>query len=161
MYICKEQLSERYIQNSFSKLDGGYVYYDRDESEIIGFCLWKKYTDPQGPRLHILLICTRYPQYSLGKTILDDIEYYCTETKIPRITLNPATEELYDYYQKNGFRMDNDPKDKDRMVKYIERIRISRRRHNKTRRIPMSKRMYPMVASTMPMDLNTERHQNF
>jgi hypothetical protein len=159
--ICKHQLSEEYIHNSFKKFDGGYVYYDRDEDGILGFCLWKKYTNETMPRLHILLLCSKNANYSLGKTMLEDIEYYCLENKIPSITLNPATDDLYNYYKKYGFRMDIEPKDKGRMIKNIEVIHVARKRHNKTRRIPMSKRMYPMIASTMPMDLNTEKLQNY
>jgi hypothetical protein len=56
MSICKEAVDERYIHNSFSKFDSGYVYYDRDEDEMMSFCLWKIYNDMGQKRLHIFII---------------------------------------------------------------------------------------------------------
>ena len=50
----------------------------------------------------------------------------------------------------------NDPKNSVKMIKnHIPK------KQKKIRRIPMARHVYPMIASMMPMDLNTERHQNF
>ena len=144
--ICKESLSERYIHNAFGKFDGGYAYYDSDEDGILGFCLWK-ISDKK--TLHILLICSRNPLYSLGRTIINDIEYYCFENKIPLISVMPATESLYRYYEKLGFE-----KDGDQMKKHLVLQEIHKRKGNRTRRVPMTKEGSPIIASMMPIDMN-------
>jgi hypothetical protein len=151
--ICKDKLTDRYIHNAFSKYDSGYVYYDADEDEIIGFCLWKLYEKG----LHILLLCSKYPDYALGKTILGDIDYYCFENKINTISVTPADADLFSYYGQFGFTtMDID---KTQMVKHVQPFTIQRRRKHKTRRVPMLKRNYPMIASMMPIEMNTHKNQ--
>jgi hypothetical protein len=147
--LCKDTLSERYIHNAFTKYDSGYVYYDADEDKILAFCLWKRY-DTQ---LHILLLCSKYPEYGLGKTILGDIEYYCFEAGLGSIVVTPADKDLVSYYGAFGFKiMDGDST---QLIKSVEPFRVKRGRKNKTRRVPMAKRSYPIVASMMPIDMNT------
>lgn len=150
--ICKDTLSERYIHNAFGKFDDGYIYYDREEDEILGFCLWKLYKEEQ-PTLHILLICSSDPSYSLGKTMMNDIEYYCFENKVEHISVMPATATLFDYYERFGFSVDDS--DKTKMTKKLNLPQIHKRRKNSTRKLHMSKREYPIVASMMPINMNT------
>ena len=150
--ICKDALSERYIHNAFGKFDDGYIYYDREEDEILGFCLWKLYKEKQ-PTLHILLICSSDPSYSLGKTMMNDIEYYCFENKVEHISVMPATASLFDYYKRFGFSVDDT--DKTKMTKKLNLPQIHKRRKNRTRKLHMSKRDYPIVASIMPINMNT------
>jgi hypothetical protein len=157
MTICKDELSERYIHNSFSKFDGGFIYYDMDGDEILSFCLWKKYEVKQEKQLHILLLCAKYPEYSLGSTMINDIEQYCFENKLNILSVSPATEALTGYYQKFGFIKDE--KEPSRMIKYLTLLNIKKRK--KTRKLPVLKREYPMVASMMPYNLNTTKHQSF
>lgn len=152
--LCKNRLADRYIHNAFSKYDSGYVYYDVDEDEILGFCLWKRYET----YLHILLLCSKYPEYTLGKTMVGDIEYYCFENKIPSIHVTPADQDLFSYYAHLGFKtMD---KDSTQMIKVIQPFIIHRRRKNKTRRIlPTTKRAYPVVATMMPINMDIYKNQ--
>jgi hypothetical protein len=157
MAICKNELSERYIHNSFSKFDGGYIYYDIDEDEILSFCLWKKYDSKHEKRLHILLLCAKYPEYALGSTMINDIEQYCFENKLNTLSVSPATDTLVGYYQKVGFIKDTT--DLTLMIKVLAPIPLKRR--NKTRKIPIMKREYPMIASMMPYNLNTFKNQPF
>jgi hypothetical protein len=153
--LCKDKLTDRFIHNAFSKYDSGYVYYDADEDEILGFCLWKVYET----HLHILLLCSKYPEYALGKTMLGDIEYYCFENKIKTITVNPADADLFSYYGQFGFKtMDTD---QTQMMKSLQPFTIQRRRKNKTRRVAITKRNYPAVASMMPIEMNTHTNQPF
>jgi hypothetical protein len=147
--LCKDTLSEPYIHNAFINFDSGYVYYDIDEDEILAFCLWKRSND----YLHILLLCSKYPNYELRKTIMEDLEYYCLETKLGAITVTPADADLFSYYSQFGFQMLKE--DPSQMIKRVEPFRVKRGRKNKTRRVPMAKHSYPIVASMMPMDMNT------
>lgn len=151
--ICKNLLSERYIHNAFGKFDSGYAYYDSDESQLLGFCLWKLSKAPTSSTLHILVLCSSDPQYSLGKTMIQDIEYYCFENKIESITVSPASQSLVGYYSKLGFSTDKN--DTSLMIKQLSLPHIKRRRNNKTRKVPIEKREYPIIASMMPMNLNT------
>jgi hypothetical protein len=150
--ICKDALSERYIHNAFGKFDDGYIYYDRQEEEILGFCLWKVYKESQ-PILHILLVCSSDPSYSLGKTMVNDIEYYCFENKIEYMSVSPATTSLFEYYKRFGFSIDD--KDKTKMLKKLNLPQIHRRKKNKTRKLSLSKKNSPMAASMMPINMNT------
>jgi hypothetical protein len=149
--LCKDFLTERYIHNAFGKFDSGYIY--SREEETIGFCLWKVYKDNS---LHILLLCSRYPNYGLGKTMIQDIEYYCSENKISTISVEPASEILFDYYGKFGFILDE--KDHTRMIKTISLLEI--RRITKTRKSHAEKRHFPMTASMMPIDMNVWRNNS-
>ena len=153
--ICKKELSERYIHNAFQKFDGGYVYYDRDDAEVLSLCLWKIY----GGVLHILLICSHIPEYGLGKLMLQDIEYYCFENKLDRIAVEPATDRLRGYYSHFGYI--EDANDASKMFKNLVLTKINSRRKNKTRKVHMAKQEYPIIASMMPHNMNTWRNQNF
>ena len=102
-FICRESLRDTFIHNVFQKFSDGYVYYNSDESNILGLCLWKYYKEINN--LHILLLCSKDPTYNLGKTILHDVEYYCFENKIKSITVAPADIDLFSYYSKLGFKI--------------------------------------------------------
>lgn len=155
--ICRGRISREYIHTAFQKLSGGFVYYTSDEDTILGICLWKYYKPIN--TLHILLLCSKDPSYTLGKTIVNDVEYYCFENKIPTITLEPATEELFEYYAKLGFQID--VKNPNQMKKELELMAIHKR-NKKTRKISKHSSVnYPLIASTMPINLNIWRHQNY
>jgi hypothetical protein len=152
--LCKDKLTDRYIHNAFSKYDSGYVYYNTDEDEILGFCLWKLYDT----RLHILLLCSKYPEYALGKTMINDIEYYCFENKIKSITVAPADIDLFSYYSHLGFKITDT--DSTQMIKYLQPFTLHRRRKNKTRRsLPTTKRNYPSIATMMPINMDIYKNQ--
>lgn len=158
--ICKDMLSERYIHNAFGKFTDGYAYYNRDDSILLGFCLWQKKLNKAIPYIHILLLCSQNPEYSLGKTILNDIEYYCFENGIKMISVEPATEELFGYYSKvGGFEIDeNNP---EQMIKYLHLLPINYKRKNKTRKMTMKKSYAPVIASIMPIDMNTWKNNMY
>ena len=150
-FICKDALSERYIHNAFGKFDNGYAYYERDDTELLAFCLWKVYKETGKHILDILLLCSKEPSYGLGKTMINDIEYYCFENKIDTIRVTPVTRELFKYYEKFGFKENVDEKT---MTKHLSLQHTHMRRKNKTRKIPAEKRHFPMIASMMPVNMN-------
>jgi hypothetical protein len=154
--VCKDQLSERYIHNAFRKFDDGYMYYDRDESTLLGFSLWQKKVYKNIPTIHILLLCSQNPSYSLGITMVHDIEYYCFENKIQLLTVEPATEDLFEYYSKRGFQIDEETPNQ--MRKVLHMPSIQRHRANRTRKLPKTKSYTPMIASMMPIDMNLWKH---
>lgn len=156
--ICKDMLSERYIHNAFGKFENGYAYYDSDEDSLLAFCIWKINKEKGVDVLHILLLCSSDPSYSLGKTMLNDIEYYCFENKIEYISVSPATKGLYEYYRKLGFT--ESEADESLMKKHLSLRQIHARRKNKTRKVRAEKRAYPMIASMMPVNLNTWKNDN-
>ncbi len=51
--------------------------------------------------------------------------------------------------------------DQTQMIKYLQPFIIQRRRKNKTRRMDVIKRNYPIVASMMPIQMNTHINQPF
>jgi len=109
--------------------------------------------------LHILLVCSHIPEYGLGKLMLQDVEYYCFENKISRITVEPATKKLKGYYALLGYV--EDARDTSSMFKDLSLARINSRRKNKTRKVHMAKQEYPIIASMMPHNMNTWKNQNF
>ena len=156
--ICKDTLSERYIHNAFGKFENGYAYYDSDEDSLLGFCIWKMNKEKGIDVLHVLLLCSSVPSYSLGKTMMNDIEYYCFENKIEYISVSPATKGLYEYYRKLGFI--ETEKDPSHMIKHLTLPQIHARKKNKTRKVSAEKRQFPMIASMMPINLNTWKNNN-
>lgn len=117
--ICRESISETYINNILnpfkSGFKNGFVYTDEND-EILGFIVWdiKKQepnvimstTEPPplvSKHMYILLLCAKPTNTTLGYTMLWDAETYCIENAIPSMRLVPATKSLFPYYQKYGF----------------------------------------------------------
>jgi len=107
--ICKNVISEEYIRTVLNKFESGYVYKN-DKNTIVGFCLWKTYSnipksklEPEKRYLYVLLICSQHPDLQLGSYILNDVETYCSSHDIPEIRLQPLNEDLQSYYEKFGY----------------------------------------------------------
>jgi hypothetical protein len=117
--VCRETISENYINNILnpfkSGFKNGFVYLD-ENNEIIGFIVWtiqkqdpiiNMTTSEPPPRaskyMYILLLCAKPTNTTLGYTMLWDAESYCIENAIPAMRLVPATKSLFPYYQKYGF----------------------------------------------------------
>lgn len=129
---CRNLISEIYIHSAFNKFKKGYLYKD-DNEEIIGFCLWKENniifkSGNQTKNLHIILICTDDSiNYKLGGKILFDVESYCIDNKIPSITLEAANDNLVKYYEKAGYILVNNSRQKREMEKEIKIIQIDKK----------------------------------
>lgn len=109
-FLCRDKIEDKYIHNVFKNLDGGYIYKDQDDNEILGFCIWKLMThyDPvhtiePTKYLYLTLLCSKEPHYELGATMMNDIDYYAATHGISYIYLYPSTPELEPYYIKFGF----------------------------------------------------------
>lgn len=156
--ICRDTLSERYIHNAFGKFENGYAYYDNEEDTLLAFCLWKVNKDKGNDVLHILLLCSSDPSYSLGKTLMNDVEYYCFENKIEHVSVAPATKPLFEYYRKMGFA--ESETDATLMIKHLSLQQVHARKKDRTRKVRAEKKHYPMIASIMPVNLNTWKNNN-
>ena len=103
--ICHTQIPYEYIKRSFNNFKKGFVYYQNKEP--IAFCIWKimNYDGiiSTTKEIYIYLICGKKLDYKLLPRILDDVVHYCRKDKISYITLEPANDNLKDYYMKNGF----------------------------------------------------------
>ena len=160
-FICRGKLEDRYIHSAFQTLDGGYIYKDKDDNEIIGFCIWKLIThhDPvhsvQPTRhLYLSLLCSKEPHYDLGATMLNDSEYYAATHRIPYIYLYPATPDLEPYYTKFGFIKGFCVGDK-YMCKRVESMQITSRRKTLKKTRSFQKRHAPpanMEGSSIILD---------
>jgi len=133
---CRYKISPAYIHTAFNRFKKGY-YYTNNSNEIIGFCLWKEYSNIQKDgsilkKMYIILICADYNDYKLGRKILYDIESYCIDNKIPIITLEAANDELIKYYQHGGFVLIN--KITKEMMKEVKMLKIYKK-NSKTRKV--------------------------
>ena len=54
--------------------------------------------------LYIYLICGKQLDYKLVPRIIDDVVHLCRKSNIQYITLEPANDELKEYYIKCGFK---------------------------------------------------------
>jgi hypothetical protein len=135
------------IKYSFNKFKNGFVYYDYNQ--LIAFCIWdikEEYSLSIGKikKLHIYLICGKKLDYNLVPRILDDVVHLCRKYNIQYITLEPANEELKEYYIKCGFEEYKDALDgskyfgldvsKSRIIHHTTPDTIIRKRINKTRK---------------------------
>lgn len=101
---CRTQISDSYIKAVFNKFKNGFVY--TRNGEVVSFCIWNVKEEVSfrfGVRkeLYIYLICSE--PYAALDMMLYDLEKYCMENRIEVITLEPANEQLRDYYLSRGF----------------------------------------------------------
>ena len=104
--VCRSQINPNYIRRSFAVMTGGLVYMQG--SEIVSFCIWDVFehdTERTGltPMLHIRLVCSKKQPYSALDMILYDVERHCRQKGMQGIILEPATDELREYYHSKGF----------------------------------------------------------
>ena len=98
--ICRNKLSEQYIQKAFNKFHFGYCYRDL-QNEVVGFSIWKEFTN-EDRHIFIYLICSKLTYYKLGKIMLFDIESFAIKNKIYKIILKPVPDKI-SYYEDNGY----------------------------------------------------------
>jgi hypothetical protein len=145
--VCRTKIPMEYITHSFNKFKNGFLYYN--ENKLIAFCIWDikdEYSLSIGKfkKLHIYLICGKKLDYNLVPRILDDVVYLCRKENIQYITLEPANEELKEYYIRCGFKKEEEVTSgikylmldvsKSRMISYTTPDTIVRKRIIKTRK---------------------------
>lgn len=145
--VCRTKIPMEYITHSFNKFKNGFLYYD--ENKLIAFCIWDirdEYSLSIGKikKLHIYLICGKKLDYNLVPRILDDVIYLCRKDNIQYITLEPANEELKEYYIRCGFQEYKDALlgsayfgldvSKSRMIPYTTPDTIIRKQIKKTQK---------------------------
>jgi hypothetical protein len=150
--VCRTKIPMEYITYSFNKFKNGFVYYDYNK--LIAFCIWdikEEYSLSIGKikKLHIYIICGKKLDYNLVPRILDDVVYLCRKENIQYITLEPANEELKEYYIRCGFEEYKDTLvgskyfgldvSKSRIIPHTTPDTIVRKRINKTRKYRKNK----------------------
>ena len=103
--VCRTQITPNYIRRSFAIMTGGLVYMQG--SELVSFCIWDIFEHftarSETPLLHIRLVCSKKQSYSALDMILYDVERFCRQKGMQGIILEPATDELREYYHSKGF----------------------------------------------------------
>jgi hypothetical protein len=133
--VCRSQINPNYIRRSFAAMAGGIVYMQG--SELVAFCIWTIYeydSESTGlaPLLHIRLVCSKKQPYSALDMIMYDVEKYCRQKGIHGIILDPATDDLREYYHSKGF-TDGTPFSSNSMHRSVATVNAYRRR-NTTRK---------------------------
>jgi len=151
--VCRTKIPMEYITYSFNKFKNGFVYYDYNQ--LIAFCIWdikEEYSLSIGKikKLHIYLICGKKLDYNLVPRILDDVVHLCRKYNIQYITLEPANEELKEYYIRCGFKKEEEitsgikylmlDVSKSRIIPHTTPDTIIRKRINKTRKCRKSRK---------------------
>ena len=103
--VCRNQINPNYIRRSFAVMKEGIVYMQG--SELVSFCIWDIFEHftarTETPMLHIRLVCSKKQPYSALDMILYDVEQYCRLKGLQGIILEPATDDLREYYHSKGF----------------------------------------------------------
>jgi hypothetical protein len=109
--LFKNYISNKYIETSFNKLSNGYIYTLNNVTT--GCCIWKiKKINPDNEinsyeysctYLRILLIGVLYYRNNFRRKILNDIYYYSKMNNIKYILLEPETDRLVKFYERNGY----------------------------------------------------------
>jgi hypothetical protein len=133
--VCRTQIDDGYIHNAFNTFKEGFVYMQG--SQIISFCIWKENVEltMQGryaAELYIFLVCSVKQPYSAIDMILFDLDRHCRQKGITAISLEPANDELREYYRSKGFVNGNGANPK-RMYRPVATTNVYRRR-NTTRK---------------------------
>jgi hypothetical protein len=125
--IFENYISKKYIEKLFSKLSNGYIYKLNDET--IGCCIWKikkinknnsiNYDEYSCTYLRILLIGSLYYRDKFRRRILNEIYYYSKMNNIKYILLEPESDRLVKFYERNGYSIVANLPTK-LMVKYIQ-----------------------------------------
>jgi len=111
--ICRNEISESYINKTCKTFTNGYVYIR--ENNILGFILWKLQIHKQDEQkntellpsksLFIQLLCAEKTGTDFGYSMLSDVETYCVNTSIPTMSLEPGNTKLETYYHEYGFKL--------------------------------------------------------
>jgi hypothetical protein len=105
--ICRSALSESYIKRVFNKFKRGYLYKNND-NELVCFVIWVEHNQPHMEYdnfsyMHVLLMCGLKMEFKIGNLIFPDLLKYCRNNSINTIRLEPATNDLREYYKSFGF----------------------------------------------------------
>jgi hypothetical protein len=125
--ICRNKIPSEYIHYAFNNFKNGYIYYYNNKPHA--FCIWdiRKHMNilnmNREDKLYIYLICGKKVDYQLVPRILDDVIQYCRKNNISNIILQPANDQLRDYYIKCGF-IDNDSNNSNTLQLDINNARI-------------------------------------
>lgn len=158
MAICRRKISERYISSALNNYTNGYIYVKG--KDIIGFALWKIFTDAIPSHasqeteikrhIYVTLICSEHKEYSLGRAISRDIDRFCIKNNFYAIVIEPADSVLETYYQRAGYikgRVVNIPLYfENQMTKLVStstlsKTRRARRKNNNTRKMNLTEDM--------------------
>ena len=96
-------------------------------------------TGAYDPDIYIYLICSIKQPFRMLDMILYDVDNYCKEKGIRSMVLEPANEELRDYYRSKGF-TDILPNN-GRMVRQVETTVVFRPPEDRTRRTRRTKQL--------------------
>jgi len=133
--VCRTQIADEYIRNAFNTFKQGFVYMQG--GQIVSFCIWKENAEltmqcTYAAELYIFLVCSVKQPYSAIDMILFDLDRYCRDKGISGISLEPANDELREYYRSKGFTEGN-PVYPKRMYRAVATTNSYRRR-NTTRK---------------------------
>ena len=102
MEVCRNKISETYINNAIKQFTHGYLYMKGNE--ILGFALWEVHiinresVTTNRPNLEsyidVRLVCSKNKENKLGSIISSDIERYCIKHHIHSIIMEPADSNL-------------------------------------------------------------------
>jgi hypothetical protein len=154
--ICRNRISEQYINSVFKKFDFGYWYKDVNNNSI-GFCIWKEKNELSKEigsynYINILLICADQYDLKLGKMMFCDIDTYCKNKNMRLIQLEAANLKLAEVYKDYGFTLErvNPPLI---MSKDVDpTMLICRSKHNATRK----KTREPLINKDINIQITTQ-----
>ena len=127
---------------AFNTFKNGFVYFK--DNQPISFCIWKARSNmgksgEYDPDIYIYLICSIKQPFRMLDMILYDVDNYCKEKGIRSMVLEPANEELRDYYRSKGF-TDILPNN-GRMVRQVETTVVFRPPEDRRRRTRRTKQL--------------------
>lgn len=156
---CQNMINQDYINDLLEQITpfsnsrfNIYTYYNLS-NELLGFVIFKlkinKYREQENinyKEVYISLICARMNNYKLGTIILNDVEKYCFNKDVYKISLD-AIKTAIPFYIKKGFKLVGE--NSSQMIKRLEgpiTVNMSRK---KTRRARRANRTYKKFAENL------------
>ena len=104
--ICRTDIPQSYITNTFNNYSYAYVYKN-DIGKIIGFVVWKErithsLVTPGKKYIDLLLICALKGLH-FSPYMLYDLEEYADQNDFEEIYLEPMNDKLVRHYMKFGY----------------------------------------------------------